>query len=177
MVGDFNVDLIKYVDNQSIDSFYDQISSHGFRPLILQPLRVSSSFATNIDNIFINYFECFSKGGNITSSISDHFLQFSQIDIWDNPKKYLKKADTFSCNWAIFNKREFEEELSQLNWDDVHSPSLGTEQSFSNCYQQILRLLDEMAPMKKITKKEQGLKHSPWITYGIRASMRTRDSI
>ena len=34
-----------------------------------------------------------------------------------------------------------------------------------------------MAPMNKITKKEQGLKHSPWITYGIRASMRTRDSI
>ena len=34
-----------------------------------------------------------------------------------------------------------------------------------------------MAPVKKITKKEQGLKMSPWITYGILTSMRTRDSL
>ena len=61
LLGDFNVDLIKYGDNQLIDSFYDQISSHGFRPLILQPTHVSSNSATLIDNIFINDIACFAK--------------------------------------------------------------------------------------------------------------------
>ena len=89
-------------------TFYDQVSSHAFRPLILQPSRVSSNYATLIDNIFTNNVECFSKGGNIASSISDHFMQFSQIYIFDKNDKYHKKTEKYSRNWSIFNKREFE---------------------------------------------------------------------
>ena len=61
LLGDFNIDLIKYGDNQQIDGFYDQVSLYGFRPLILQPTRVSTNSATLIDNIFTNDVECFSK--------------------------------------------------------------------------------------------------------------------
>jgi hypothetical protein len=39
------------------------------------------------------------------------------------------------------------------------------------------RLLDEMAPIKKLTQKEQGLKNRPWITSGILTSMRARDKL
>ena len=175
LLGDFNIDLIKYGDNHHTDSFYDQISSHGFRPLILQPSRVTSSSATLIDNIFINDIQCFSKGGNITSSISDHFLQFSQMDIFDNFKKQAK-ADKFSRNWAIFNKREFEDEVSQINWDEVIPFISNTDQSFKKFYDTVTKKLDEMAPIKKLTKKEKGLKNNPWITHGILKSMRQRDT-
>ena len=34
-----------------------------------------------------------------------------------------------------------------------------------------------MAPIKKLTKKEQGLKNRPWITSGILTSMRARDKL
>ena len=34
-----------------------------------------------------------------------------------------------------------------------------------------------MAPYKKLTKKEVGLKKSPWITCGILNSMKVRDSL
>ena len=56
------------------------------------------------------------------------------------------------------------------------SPTIGTNKSFSNFYQKMIGLFDEMAPLKKLTKKEQGLKKKPWITYGILTSMRNRDS-
>ena len=95
LLGDFNVDLIKYGDNTSNDLFYDQISSYGFRPLILQPTRVHSNSATLIDNIFTNDVECFSKGGNIATSISDHFIQISQIDIFERTNNN-KKIDKYS---------------------------------------------------------------------------------
>ena len=52
LLGDFNIDLIKYDSNQGVSNFYDNISSHGFRPLILQPSRVTAKSATLIDNIF-----------------------------------------------------------------------------------------------------------------------------
>ena len=49
---------------------------------------------------------------------------------------------------------------------------MNTNQKFKNFYDQIDKLLDEMAPIKKLTKKEQGLKKRPWITYGILTSMK-----
>ena len=81
-MGDFNVDLIKYASDSNIEEFYNLLSFHSFRPLILQPTRVTSKSATLIDNIFINDISCHSFGGNLTSSISDHYFQFSQTDIF-----------------------------------------------------------------------------------------------
>ena len=41
LAGDFNVDLIHNGGNKKIDEFYDKLSSHSFRPFILQPSRVT----------------------------------------------------------------------------------------------------------------------------------------
>ena len=107
---DFNVDLIKYGDSKTIDDFYDELSSHSFRPLILQPTRVTSKTLSIIDNIFTNDITCFSSGGNLTTSISDHFSQFSQLDIFDKIQE--NKKVQFGRNWRAFNKHEFKDELS-----------------------------------------------------------------
>ena len=61
LLGDFNADLINYGTHAGITSFYDLISSHGFRPLILQPTRLRTKTGTLIDNIFINDLACTSK--------------------------------------------------------------------------------------------------------------------
>ena len=76
LLGDFNVDLLKFESHNETRDYYDLLSSHGFSPLILHPTRATSSSATLIDNIFINNLETCSSGGNITTSISDLFLQF-----------------------------------------------------------------------------------------------------
>ena len=174
LLGDFNIDLIKYDSQMSVGSFYDQISAHSFRPLILQPSRLTSSTATLIDNIFINDLSCSSNGGNITTSISDHLIQFSQIDSFDTFQKFDKNSKS-TRNWQIFNKREFEEELSNTNWDELNDPNTNSDKSLTHFYNKITKLLDEMAPFKKLTKKEVGLLQKPWITKGILKSMSKRD--
>ena len=173
LLGDFNVDLSKYGTHADTESFYDLTSANGFRPLILQPTRVTSTSATLIDNIFINNLECVSKGGNITCSISDHFLQFSQIDIFDKVK--YKDTPKYARNWRIFNKNEFESELNSVNWSEIIDPDIGTDLSLNRFYYKIEKLIDEMAPVKKLSRKEIGLKRSPWITHGILKSMNQRD--
>ena len=85
--GDFNYDLIKYEDHKQTSDFYDLISSYSYRPLILHPSRITYKSNTLIDNIFVNDLSCKSEGGNITSSISDHFPQFSICNIFENEKK------------------------------------------------------------------------------------------
>ena len=42
---------------------------------------------------------------------------------------------------------------------------------------QIDKLLNEMAPFKKLTTKEIGLKQTPWITSGLLVSMKERDHL
>lgn len=54
----------------------DLISSFGFKPLILQPTRVTSATPTVINNIFDNNIEYKSIGGDITTGITDHFPHF-----------------------------------------------------------------------------------------------------
>ena len=114
-MGDFNVDLIKYASsNTNTGEFYDLLCSHSFRPLILQATRVTSKSATLIDNIFVNDMTCHSFGGNLTSSISDHYLQFSVTDLFQTPKH--RKRTKFARDFRNFNKREFGEELANINW-------------------------------------------------------------
>ena len=105
LMGDFNVDLIKYACETNTGDFYNLLCSYGFRPLILQPTRVTSKTATLIDNIFINDMSCHSFGGNLTSSISDHFFQFIQTDIFQISG--FKKQCKLARDFKNFNKREF----------------------------------------------------------------------
>ena len=176
MLGYFNINFLEYSKHTNISEYYDFISSSGFRPLILQPTRVTSKSATLIDNILINDLTCFSNGGNMTTSISDHYMQFCILDIY--AFQHTKFADRKSMrNWRIFNKREFAEELSKLEWTTIITPSMSTEVSCKKFINIINKLLDEMAPMKKLTKKEMSLKHKPWISLGILTSMKTRDKL
>ena len=121
--------------------------------------------------------QTFSKGGNITCSISDHFLQFCQIDIFDTTNPNHAKKIGFSRNCRIFNKREFEEELSNVDLSEINNANSNSNHSFSNFFKQIEKLLDETAPVRKLSKKEMGLKEIPWITNGILISMKERDSL
>ena len=137
---------------KKIGDFNDELSTHSFRPLILQPSRVTTKTRTLIDNIYVNELSSFWSGGNHTSSISDYFGQFAQIDIFQSAQREHKSK--FGRNWRIFNKNEFKNELEKSSRDNVISPHIDTNTSVSNFYFKIEKLLDEMAPVKKLTKKE-----------------------
>ena len=173
LMGDFNIDLLKIEDN-NIAKFYDQLSSFGFRPLILQPTRITGSSATLIDNIFTNNIETESIGGNLTTSISDHFSQFSFIDVFGKIK--IKKPHKYGRSYKNFNNDEFQNELRNIDWDTLLNGK-NSNDSLEIFYKTIEKLLDEMAPVKKLSKKEANLKMRPWITINILKDMNERDSI
>ena len=108
------------VTTKKVDEFYYELSTHSFRPLILQSSRVTQNTRTLIDNIYVNDLSSFSSGGNLTTSISDHFGQFAQLDIFKSAQR--EKKTRFGRNWHIFNKTEFKEELDKCSWDNVTAP-------------------------------------------------------
>ena len=105
----------------------------------MQPTRVTSEGATLIDNIFVNNIETRSTGGNITTSISDHFSQFSFMDIFNKPKQ--NKAPRYGRSYKDFNDGTFNNELNQINWIKLFENQT-SENCMSLFYNTIERLLD-----------------------------------
>ena len=54
LLGDFNVDVLKYDKHAPTNEFLDSLSLHMFLPCIAQPARISTTSRTLIDNIFLN---------------------------------------------------------------------------------------------------------------------------
>ena len=179
LLGDFNIDLLQTDTHGNSCDFFDIISAFGFRPLILQPSRVQTTrrgtSATLIDNIYVTDCENLSNGGNITASISDHFPQFCSIPNFFVPSISTNKHPRFGRNFKHFNNREFQEELAKINWDDIFRGN-NTNDCTSFFIQNYERLLDEMAPYKRLSNKEMGLKQRPWIDHEILDLMKDRDA-
>ena len=76
LLGDFNIDVLKYELSDSINNFIDTLSSNFLLPHILLPTRISKT-STLIDNIFSNSTSLEEiESGNVISTFSDHLPQF-----------------------------------------------------------------------------------------------------
>jgi len=65
-----------------------------------------------------------------------------------------------------------------MNWDGiVKLDEKNTNSSFSNFHNGITYLLDEFAPLYKVTKKEYKLKFKPWINPEILDLIKERDKL
>ena len=54
IIGDMNVELLKYEIHSKTNEYLDGISEHGFLTVISKPSRICKSSATQIDHIYVN---------------------------------------------------------------------------------------------------------------------------
>ena len=80
-------------------------------------------------------------------------------------------------NFKTFSQHEFADELQQINWMEILNPNIDTQNMTKVFLDKIEKLLDEMAPIRKLTKRDIGLQQRPWITKGILISMQKRDKL
>ena len=88
IVGDMNIDLMKYDIHQSTAGLLSTMLIHGFMPTILLPTRVTYHSCTLIHHIFY-YSKAFKDNvmsGNLFTDITDHFENFL---ILESSKKSL----------------------------------------------------------------------------------------
>ena len=121
LMGDFNMDLIKYETETNTGEFYDLLCFYA----TYSSSGKSNFKATLIDNIFINDISCHSSSGNMRSSISDHYSSLHK-------PKFLKHLDpskkvNFAREFPNLNKCEFEEELANCDWSDIVRGNYGTD--------------------------------------------------
>ena len=104
MMGDFNINLLKYQSHPETNDFIKLMVSHYLLPHILHPTRVTDHSATIIDNIFSNNVESDTVGGNISCQITDHFPQFLTVK---NMAMYYRKVALFQRDYSKFSEERF----------------------------------------------------------------------
>lgn len=109
------IQIVKHQIVKKIVKHVGTICSNSFFPTVNTPARITPSSRTLIDNIYYNEVTKNITLSNITTSISDHLNQFIFIHNRhsDAATYKLKQIQHFHK----INKKEFKDELSQVNWD------------------------------------------------------------
>ena len=119
LLGDFNLDLLKYDNHAPTNELLDSLSSHMFLPHIVQPTKFySTTSKTHIDNIVSNIHTLCSISGNLTASFSDDFPHFLIVpDIFKNLSP--SKSNIYEGYWNNFHKENFTLDYLTVNWADI----------------------------------------------------------
>ena len=151
LMGDFNIDMLKHDKNKDSATFLDRMYSKFLLPYITAPYRITPHSSTLIDNIFSNSIvnEIFS--GNITSTISDQYVQFfltKKIQLKNN-------KETYKHNFKNFNEDAFKRDLENINWAEIlEIENKNVNESFDNSINTFNELLSFHAPIKECLAKQ-----------------------
>ena len=113
IIGDFNLDLLKFETHIKTNEFIENSLTNGFLPLITKPTRVTHASCTLIDNILSNTCNNTLESGVILNSISDHFPIFHvtcQTQKKEKPKSFISRDITTE------KINQFNEMLSMNTW-------------------------------------------------------------
>ena len=173
LMGDFNINLLNFDKHAETTSFVDMLHAHSFVSLINRPTRVTKKSATLIDNIFTNCycniehtFQCL-----IYTDVSDHF-PIVHIDF------EMKLCDTDTSvtrrNLSYKNRQRFYESISSVNWEALYSES-DTQTAFGLFHSTLLKHFHKSFP--KQTVKIRYNNRKPWLTQGLKDSIRTKNKL
>ena len=174
VLGDFNVNLLKYNEDQSTNKYLGSLALNSLIPNTLQPTSLTSHSNTFIGNIFVNVFSSEAVFGNITATISDHLPQFLFIpNVLSNP--LCNKSNTLERDWSKSNKENF---ILESNWCEILQLDKHNVNLSMNVYlDHINAILDIHAHYKIINKYKLRFKIKPWITPALQKSIVVKKSL
>ena len=173
LMGDFNIDLLKCEIFDYSHNFLLSLQCYSFFPVIDKPTRVYNNSATIIDNIFVNRFDHKISGGNIVSDISDHYSQFCFIHSL-TPKNLTTKYKI--RDYSNFSEECFINDVSETDWDSSMANG-SVDKCFSSFYNKLNKLINKHAPFKTLSKRKAKQFSKPWITKGLRKSIKIKNRL
>ena len=110
ITSNFNLNLIKYMQNTGVNQFFENILSNNFSPQTIVPIRITEKTATLIDNIFTNSYKHNSDCDQVISLLTfmTPSLSFKSLNILSN--LHLNKIlQSFAGTIRISTKRYYRE--------------------------------------------------------------------
>ena len=172
VMGDYNIDLMKYENHLQTGEFLNNMHSNSLIPLIYQPTRETETTATLIDNIFASNYnvnDLFLQGLLITD-ISDHYAIFH---IWD---KNCLETDQYQSIRLTNESRmvRYKENISSIDWTALNQYN-SCEIYFTHFFNKIKPVYDESFPITKVKKRYRN--RILWLTSGLRESIKHKNKL
>lgn len=174
IMGDFNINLLNFESHPATEQFINTLGTYFFQPHILKPSRITHHSATLIDNIFLNSAEHQTISGNILDDTSDHlpnFLVINRLSIQSSKTKYFKR------DYSKFNQNIFLDDISAIDWNDILPQTDNVDEIFTSFYNNINTIIDKHVPLKQLSKREVKFRSKPWISKGIRTSIKKKNKL
>ena len=113
--------------------------------------------------------------GNLISDISDHFSQFCLLK---SKKDKIRLKKPKMRDFSRFSSDRLHADLSNVNWNALFSnESSDVNNIFSSFYNKFNKLVNKHAPMKTISNRKPKQFSKPWITKGLRKSIRVKNKL
>ena len=173
-MGDFNIDLLKYESCGYTQTLLQTMQSFSMVPVVDKPTRVYGNSATLIDSIFVNNPENNIVCGNIVSDTTDHFSQMCILT--SQCKTFFSNNKTKVRDYSAFNAKSFINDLQNINWNNI-SKLTDANQSFSWFYKCVNNIINKHAPLRSISNRKQKFLAKPWLTAGLRKSIRVKNAL
>ena len=172
IVGDVNIDFMKYNIATNITKYANALNSVGCNFFIDKPTRVTKNTASCIDHVYSNLEAGCLENNVILSDASDHFgtlTKISGIDRTDFVSDvYYRKTRLTSHNWQNFNA-ELNSQL--LSTSCVQHDANMFANSIINAYSKVI---DKFMPLKKLSRKQKRSHSKPWLTKGLKISIKRK---
>ena len=118
LMGDLNLDALKYGIIKNVTEYIDLLFSYGFLQLVLKPTRCTLHSATVIDHILSNSHTDNFESFILISKLSDHFPIF----YFSKCKNTVDKKTTISYrDFSNLNFNRFSDSIRAINWNRVSS--------------------------------------------------------
>ena len=169
---DQNFDLLKIDNHAQTSELFNNFVSNSFIPAITKPTRITSTSATLIDNIYVNNIRHNTtlKSGILLEDFSDHLPIFCTLEFQKNFTKRYEPKIIERRQLTEMAVQEIKMKLSGTDWNYLLDLDVGDiYHSFIN---KLNIILDETAPVKKITLKPKHIMREPWMTKGLSISSR-----
>ena len=172
VMGDYNIDLMKYENHLQTGEFLNNMHSNSLIPLIYKPTRETKTTATLIDNIFTNNYNVndLLLQGLLITDISDHYAIFH---IWD---KHCLETDQYQLIRLTNESRmvKYKENISNIDWTVLDQYN-SCEVYFTHFFNKIKSVYDEYFPITKVKKRYRN--RIPWLTSGLRESIKHKNKL
>ena len=150
------------------------MQSFSMFPVVDKPPRVYGNSATLIDNIFINNAENNIVSGNIVPNTTDHFSQMCILT--SHCKPIFPNNKTKVRDYSTFNAKSVIDDLQNINWNNICKHT-DANQSFSRFYKCVNKTINKHAPLRSISNPKQKFLAKPWLTAGLRKSIRVKNNL
>ena len=172
LVGDFNLDLLKFTSHQPTETFLHNMLSKSLFPLIRNPTRITDNSASLLDNIFTNKLDGVFYSAIIHSDISDHFPVIMRYNHnVRNATKTMKKKESIPIRtYTPDSIASFNNSLMMANWQVMYDCATNADDPH-NIYDKFMEIysnaFDTSFPCRTHRKPHKLTPRTPWITKGL----------